>query len=332
MSDAPSTGVPVRTDAHEPAPPEAAPPEGAPPVRAPFPPRLPPPLPDRVTVLPPTASVPCVGCGYELRGLPGDAVCPECARPVSESRALVAGELPAGRVIELAALLRRMHTIGWWSISLAWGAFAVAFVVAALMAGGREVVLFAVMTVSAALAWWFVRTLRDVRPALSDIAERHHLEVRLRRTEISAGAVAAIATVTAIIAGLRIVPSPLVGNVLPVIEPWVEQVRSLGFLVLLWVHVAAMAPVLSFLMRQTENRAAVESLQRLMRAVPWIIGLVAANWVVRVTKLNEVHGLQVLGLLGLAFWGVVFIVYRYLGLLQRSAKDLRSRLSPAAGA
>jgi hypothetical protein len=42
-------------------------------------------------------SMTCVGCGYELRGLQADAVCPECARPIKDTLAEIEALGPGGR-------------------------------------------------------------------------------------------------------------------------------------------------------------------------------------------------------------------------------------------
>lgn len=273
-------------------------------------------------VLPPTASVPCVGCGYELRGLASDALCPECARPVRLSRALVAGEIAAGRIEELVGALRTAYfTALAWTLLTAGSQF-IAFFASAILPSAGPVALAVVLSGCAGLGWWFAGAMRRLATAADGLGASDDLAPKLARAVWTAWVLAGIATLLAIFFIVRAIPSPAIAEVLKPSEVWLRRAWTIAFLVLLGVHVHAMAPVLSYFVRQAENLKIIELLRTLTKVLPWIIGAMIVHIVISASGWK---GIPYIHLLGLAFWGCVFVIFRYLKCLRRTAGELRRR-------
>ena len=78
-----------------------------------------------------SGDLPCVGCGYNLRGLSVRESCPECGLPAKATILAVVDP----RADELAPIARR-RVVGWGVLVWAWGALAAAVALWSLRLGG----------------------------------------------------------------------------------------------------------------------------------------------------------------------------------------------------
>lgn len=127
-----------------------------------------------------SSNVPCIGCGYNLRGLAGDGYCPECAAAVAHS-------LREDRLMFADSnWLRQVHRGAWWLslsavglllpfvmsllIPLVWlggrGSMAGSTVIAAIMGVVAVVCVMAPLVFLVIGAWWL--TIREPDPPSND--------------------------------------------------------------------------------------------------------------------------------------------------------------------
>jgi hypothetical protein len=238
------------------------------------------------------------------------------------SRALVAGEIAAGRIEELVGALRTAYFTGLaWTLLTA-GAQFIAFIANAALPKAGPVALAVVLAGCAGLGWWFAGSLRRLAAGADGLGATEDIAPKLARGVWTARVLAGIATFLAIFVIVRAIPSPALAEVLGPSEVWLRRAGTIAFLVLLGVHVHALAPVLSYFVRQAENLKIIELLRTLTKVLPWIIGAMVVHIVISASGWK---GIPYVHLLGLAFWGCVFVIFRYLKCLRRTGEELCRR-------
>lgn len=61
------------------------------------------------------SSLLCVSCGYDLRGLPAEGACPECATPIARS---LLGDRLAGADVRWLTLVHRGQKLAAWGLTI----------------------------------------------------------------------------------------------------------------------------------------------------------------------------------------------------------------------
>lgn len=272
-------------------------------------------------------SVPCNGCGYDIAGLPSDAPCPECTHPVVESRVLLAGGIPTGRAKGIATALRRS---GYSAFSI-------------LIALLFDSTITNIITSSfpALRIWWDILwlvifigsvfvlydSIRRLRATLSPISAFTPLRTAAAFAEYSALALAIFTSIffTGIVG--KNLPYPTIARGVGTAMGMAEYPIRVALVVIIFVHLRSIFPVMQFLVTRIGDTDMLKKLKNVTEFVPVIIFMSTADFIIQYTPLKSIPGI---GLLGLSYLGLLFVWFRYAGLLTALAKTYAEKRDAAA--
>lgn len=269
------------------------------------------------TLASPQDSVPCSNCGYELAGLPSDGSCPECAHSVAESRTLIAGGIPSGRVKGIAAALLRSGNAASYMLYIFLFGSVLAGAISSLFPAYRVWCVALCLGAVSWSGWVMFVSIRSLRANLSPIHAFSPFRSAAAYAEHSTLALAIFTSIYFTGAVGKNLPFPAVARGMGVAMDMAEVSFRLVLLAITFVHLRAIFPVMRFLVARVKDSEMLKKLKSVTGLVPILIILSAAHFIIRYTPLKSFPGV---GWLGFAFMGLWFVWFRYANLLTTLAK------------